>query len=132
MILEVGVRDLVLEGAPPANRVSNRISNFFLSTFAGRPLRDTQCGLRRYPLGETLALGRRASGYAYEAEVILRASAAGLPIVEKDVRVHYPPEEQRVTHFHSVKDPIRIVATVVATLRDLAIERRMRGRTEGR
>jgi hypothetical protein len=44
--------------------------------------------------------------------------------VEKQVRVHYPPEDERVTHFHSVRDPIRIIATVLATLRDLSVERR--------
>jgi glycosyltransferase involved in cell wall biosynthesis len=47
--LVLGVRDLVREGAPRANRISNGISNFFLSTFARRPLRDTQCGLRSRP-----------------------------------------------------------------------------------
>jgi glycosyltransferase involved in cell wall biosynthesis len=122
--LVLGIRDLIRDGAPPANRFSNGISNFFLSTFAGRRFLDTQCGLRRYPVAPTLALGRRARGYAFEAEVLLRASAAGIPIVEKQVRVHYPPEDERVTHFHSVRDPIRIIATVLATLRDLSVERR--------
>jgi glycosyltransferase involved in cell wall biosynthesis len=122
--LVLGVRDLVREGAPRANRISNGISNFFLSTFARRPLRDTQCGLRRYPVRETLALGRRARGYAFEAEVLLRASAAGIAILERTVRVHYPPEDERVTHFHSVLDPIRIIATVLLTLHDLSSARR--------
>jgi glycosyltransferase involved in cell wall biosynthesis len=117
--LVLGVRDLVKDGAPAKNRFSNGASNFFLSCFSGRPLRDTQCGLRRYPVAETLALRARAAGYAFEAEVILRAIAAGLPLVEREVRVVYPPEEERVTHFDSVRDPMRIVATVVRTLYDL-------------
>ncbi len=112
----LGVRDLVKDGAPRANRISNGISNFFLSAFTGTKLKDTQCGLRRYPVRETLALGVRAHGYAFEAEVIMRAIAARLPIVEVDVAVHYPPEHERVTYFHSVKDPTRIVGTVVRTL----------------
>jgi glycosyltransferase involved in cell wall biosynthesis len=122
--LVLGIRDLYRDGAPRANRFSNGISNFFLSTFSRRRLLDTQCGLRRYPIRETLALGRRASGYAFEAEVLLRASAAGIPIVQREVRVHYPPEDERVTHFHSVRDPVRIIATVVLTLRDLSVEGR--------
>src|SRR5581483_10335662 len=36
--LVLGVRDLVRAGAPRPNRVSNGISNFFLSLFTGRPL----------------------------------------------------------------------------------------------
>jgi glycosyltransferase involved in cell wall biosynthesis len=114
--LVLGIRDLATAGAPKANQVSNRISNFFLSLFAGRPFLDTQCGLRRYPIARTLELGGRGDGYAFEAEIILRSVAAGVPIAEVPVRVFYPPEEDRVTHFDSVRDPARIVARVVETL----------------
>lgn len=114
--LVLGVRDLARDGAPPKNRASNAISNFFLSRFAQRPLRDTQCGLRRYPVGETLALDARGARYDFEAEVLLRACRAGLPVVEVDVGVFYPPEEQRKTHFHVVRDPARIIRSVVRVL----------------
>jgi len=122
--LVLGVRNLARDGAPRKNQISNGISNFFLSRFSGRPLKDTQCGLRRYPVEETLQLHARASGYAFEAEVILRALAAGIPVVEHEVAVYYPPESERVTHFDSVRDPMRIIVTVVQTLYDL---RRARG-----
>ncbi len=122
--LVLGVRDLLRDGAPRSNRFGNQVSNFFLSRFAGRPLADTQCGLRRYPVGATLALGCRARGFAFEAEVVLRAIAAGLPVVEVPVAVVYPPPDERRTHFHSVRDPARIVGTVVRTVVDI----RLRGR----
>lgn len=128
--LVLGVRDLRREGAPWQNRFSNGISNAFLSWFARRTLSDTQCGLRRYPIRDTLALGVRAEGYAFEAEVLLRANAAGVPIVEKGVPVMYPPEEERVTHFDSVRDPARIVVAVVRTVRELA--RRHKNAGDGR
>jgi glycosyltransferase involved in cell wall biosynthesis len=114
--LLLGVRDLVAAGAPRKNQISNGISNFFLSLFARRAFADTQCGLRRYPVAGTLALRGRDDGYAFEPETILRAVAAGLRIVEVPIRVIYPPEGERVTHFDSVKDPARIVARVVKTL----------------
>jgi glycosyltransferase involved in cell wall biosynthesis len=117
--LVLGIRDLVRDGAPRKNQLSNGISNLFLSLFARQALRDTQCGLRRYPIRETLALGARATGYAFEAEVILRAIAAGMTVVEQPVVVIYPPEHERVTHFDGVRDPMRIIATVVRTLYDL-------------
>jgi glycosyltransferase involved in cell wall biosynthesis len=113
--LVLGVRDLARDGAPRANRFSNAFSNRFLTWFGGRPLHDTQCGLRRYPLPETLALGAGADGYAYEAEVLLRAARLGAPIVEVPIRVYYPPEDQRVSHFHVVRDPAQIVARVLST-----------------
>ncbi|MBX3233841.1 MAG: glycosyltransferase family 2 protein [Labilithrix sp.] len=114
--LVLGVRDLDRDGAPRANRVSNGISNFFLSRFAQRTLHDTQCGLRRYPVAETLALGARGRGYDFEAEVLLRALWSGMTVVERPVRVLYP--DDRITHFHVARDPWRIIRTVVAALGD--------------
>ena len=114
--LVLGVRDLLRDGAPRANVFSNRFSNRFLSFALGRTLCDTQCGLRRYPLPETLELAGRAAGYGYEAELILRIARLGGRIIEEPVRVIYPPEAERVTHFHSVRDPARIVYRVLHTL----------------
>jgi glycosyltransferase involved in cell wall biosynthesis len=120
----LGVRDLVRAGAPRSNRFGNDVSNFFLSRFAGRRLRDTQCGLRRYPVTEVLALGARARGFAFEAEVLLRAVAAGLPVVEVRIPVVYPPPGERTTHFRKVRDPAHIVATVVRTAVELRTKER--------
>lgn len=117
--LVLGVRDLVRDGAPPKNRWSNGISNHWLSRFVGRKLHDTQCGLRRYPVTPTLGLRTRADGYAFEAEVLLRAAAAGLPIIETPIKVHYPPENERITHFDSVRDPARIIGVVLRTVFEL-------------
>jgi glycosyltransferase involved in cell wall biosynthesis len=114
--LVLGVRALARDGAPRANRFGNRVSNFFLSHFAGLKLADTQCGLRRYPIARTLALGGSSNGYAYEAECVLRAARAGVPIVEIPVRVVYPAEHLRITHFRSVRDPASIVFHVVRTV----------------
>jgi len=111
--LLLGVRNLRRAGAPTANRRSNAFSNLVLSWFAGRRLEDTQCGLRRYPTAATLALGARARGFAFEADVVLRAARRGLRIAHVPCDVFYP--EDRTTHFRSVRDPARIVARVVAT-----------------
>lgn len=128
--LVLGVRDLVAAGAPRSNRFGNGVSNFFLSLFARRTLRDTQCGVRRYPVRETLALAARADGFAFEAEVVLRAIAAGLPVVEVPVNVVYPSREERRTHFHNVRDPASIVGTVVRTVLELRAGRLSGGKRE--
>jgi glycosyltransferase involved in cell wall biosynthesis len=112
--LVLGIRDLKGAGAPRANRISNAISNGFLSMFSRKLLADTQCGLRRYPLPRVLEIGGRDDGYAFEAEIILLAIAAGMPVVEEPIQVVYP--EDRTTHFDSVRDPMRVVRRVVATL----------------
>ena len=113
--LVLGVRDLIGAGAPRANQFSNAFSNAWLSAFSGRKLQDTQCGLRRYPVQATLSLGARANGFGFEAEVLLRAARAGWPIEHLPVRVIYPPEGVRTTHFHPWRDPFRIVLRVIYT-----------------
>lgn len=119
--LVLGVRALAEAGAPKKNRMSNEISNWFLSRFTRRTLRDTQCGLRRYPLAITLGLGAHGRGYDFEAEVLLRACWAGVEITEEPVRVLYPTD--RTTHFDSVKDPARIVRSVARALAERAVGR---------
>lgn len=121
--LVLGVRDLVRDGAPRRNRFGNGVSNFFLSLFAGRILRDTQCGLRRYPISETLLLGTRSNGYAFEGEVVLRALSAGLPVIEIPVTVVYPASGEGQSHFRGVIDPAKIVATIASTVVELRLRR---------
>jgi glycosyltransferase involved in cell wall biosynthesis len=121
--LVLGVRDLVRDGAPSSNRFGNRVSNAFLSLFAGRRLRDTQCGLRRYPVTETLGLGVRADGYAFEGEVILRAIAAEISVVQVPIDVLYPAPGRSRSHFRRIVDPTKIVLTVAATVVELGLRR---------
>lgn len=125
--LVLGIRDLVRDGAPRANRFSNGISNFFLSRFAGRRLEDTQCGLRRYPIDAILGLPASAAGYDYEAEVLLRAIWAGLDVIEQPIRVVYP--EDRQTHFQIRRDVRRIIVTVLGAVGDQWLRPSRRART---
>lgn len=113
--LVLAVRDMRAAGAPLANRFSNAFSNWVLSLFGGRTLRDTQCGLRRYPVAETLALGATHPGYAFESELVLRAARRGTPIVHVEATVDYPKESTRVSHFHTAKDPAKNVLRVIQT-----------------
>ncbi len=128
--LVLGIRDLAGAGAPRPNQLSNRFSNVVLSAFIGRRLADTQCGLRRYPIDATLSLGGREDGYGFEAEVLIRGAAANMRFVELPIRVIYPPEEERISHFDSVRDPTKIVLRVlrtVASVRTKRLAQRIRG-----
>jgi glycosyltransferase involved in cell wall biosynthesis len=112
--LVLGVRDLAGAGAPRATRMSNGFAHGFVSMVTLRRLRDTQCGMRRYPIEATLALGVRDDRFGFETEVLLRAHRAGVPIVQVPIEVRYP--EDRTTHFDARRDPWRIVARVLRTL----------------
>ncbi len=114
--LILGIRDMRQAGAPRANQLSNRFSNWVLSGFSGVSLRDTQCGLRRYPIALTLNAGANSAGFAFESELLLIAGLHGWHIEQLPVGVTYPPAEQRMSHFHNVRDPAKIVVSVVSTV----------------
>jgi uncharacterized protein (DUF2062 family) len=67
-----------------------------------------QSGFRAYPLHVLRCLKLKEPGYAFEVEVLVRAAWAGFQIREIDVRVHYPPVAERVSHFRVLKDNARI------------------------
>jgi hypothetical protein len=114
--LVLGVRDFARSGAPTANRVGNAASNFFVSVFNWRRLRDTQCGLRRYPAAATLALRTSDQRFGFEAEVIFAARRSGIPVIEMPVRVIYPARRERKTHYRSVIDTLRIIHRIAVTV----------------
>jgi len=111
--LVLGVRDMIAAHAPIANRRSNAFANRFLSTVTRTELRDTQCGMRRYPIDRVLSLGIKDDRFGFETEVLLRAIRARLRIVQVPIEVRYPID--RVTHFDARRDPWRIVARVLKT-----------------
>jgi len=111
----LGIRDMKRAGAPGPSQFSNRFSNWWVSRFAGQELSDTQCGLRRYPLHATLELDSDARGYGFECDLLVRAARRGILIVEVPVEVIYPPKAERVSHFHVVSDPARIVVRLLHT-----------------
>ena len=45
-----------------------------------------------------------------------RAIAAKVRIVHLPIDVIYPPEDERLSHFHHVRDPARIVVRVLGTV----------------
>ena len=105
--LWVCVRKMAHTAVPAASRRGRSISNFWTSLNGWQRCRDAQSGFRCYPIDATLALPCRETGFAFEMEVLVRASWAGMRIDHIEVDVVYHPEEKRVTHFNPVKDNLR-------------------------
>ena len=55
--------------------------------------------------------------------MILKAAGFHWSIAEVPVEVYYPPEAERVSHFHVVRDPARIVARVLTTVASIRLSR---------
>jgi glycosyltransferase involved in cell wall biosynthesis len=106
--LWVCVRRMQKGSTPKASRRGRSISNFWTTLNGWQRCLDAQSGYRCYPIAPTLKLGCREDGYAFEMEVLVRASWAGLRISHLEVDVVYPKTgDDRVTHFDPVKDNVR-------------------------
>ncbi len=104
----VGSRNLRMENMPGGNTFANKFSNFWFRLQTGVNLPDTQSGFRLYQLNR---IGRlRFMTYRYEAELELLVFQCwkGIPMIPVGIRVYYPPEGERVTHFRPFWDFFRI------------------------
>ena len=107
--LVIGVRDLPALGAPLPSILGNRLANFSLTVLTLLRFRDTQCGLRRYPVESTLALRTRDDRFGFESEVLLRAARAALPFVEIPVQCLYAKNRRQPTHYRRIFDTVAII-----------------------
>lgn len=103
----IGARDMSGEHVPKRSSFGRMFSNFWLKVATGIDVGDTQSGFRVYPLrhvNRVWCFGRR---FTYECEVIIRMAWGGCPVINVPVRVHYPPKEERVSHFDPFWDNVR-------------------------
>jgi len=95
----VGVRDLKGAGSPVLLRMLARISVFWFRLTTGIGLSDTQFGCRCYPLDVLRRLRVSSGGRAFEIEALIRASWAGVSLVEVPVAAVYHESGSRLAGF---------------------------------
>lgn len=106
--LLIGARNLTSDNMPGKNTFANRFSNFWFRLETGISLADTQSGFRLYPLRKLQGIRYFTSRYEFELEIIVRAAWRRIPVINIPVRVYYPPEGERVSHFRPFQDFSRI------------------------
>ena len=104
----IGARQMIQDTVPTASRFGRSFSNFWVRLECGLDLADTQSGLRLYPVKELLQLKLSRTRFDFEIETLVKAAWAGIPIQTVAVSVHYPPAGERISHFHKLKDNIRL------------------------
>lgn len=105
-IIYVGHRNM--PHAPIKSKAGRWWSNAAASLLSGQKLRDTQSGLRIYPLPVTTNLPSKIDGFAFEIEVLVLAAWAGIRIEHQRVSVVY--DEERISHFAPWRDTLRAMA----------------------
>lgn len=106
--LVIGARQLNQVNVPGGNRFANWLSSFWFKIETGLKLKDTQSGYRLYPVRALKGIRTISGRYAYELEILVKASWQGIRITDVPVNVYYPPPEERITHFRPVLDFLRI------------------------
>ena len=106
--LIVGHRDFEQQSIPGASRFGRKFSNFWLRLQTGRQLKDSQSGFRAYPLMIFEQLRFWTRRYNFEVEVLVRSAWAGVELRDIDISVYYPPQEERISHFHGFLDNWRL------------------------
>jgi len=106
--LVIGVRDFKQPDIPRASRFGRAFGNFWVRVQTGTSVRDIQSGFRAYPVFMLDRIDCRSQRYDFEVEVVVRALWGGLPVRHVDVHVTYAPPHARVSHYHKVRDNLRV------------------------
>ena len=106
----LGVRPAADARVPWRSRLGRWGSDRLVGALGGVPTRDSQCGLRVYPLAITQKLGGGAGRYAYETQILVRAAFARVPIVEVPISCRYDVPGGRVSHFRPARDSLAVAA----------------------
>lgn len=111
----LGVRDI--SRMPLRSRAGNTITRFVHALCTGTDVRDTQTGLRAFP-GALLPMlfGVHGERYEYEMAVLMDLPKKGAGIAEVPIQTIYL-EENRSSHFDTVKDSAKVYASIYACKR---------------
>lgn len=104
----IGDRLMTQSSVPQSSHFGRSFSNFWVRLECGEDLSDTQSGMRIYPVEQLLELNLTRSRYDFEVEVLVKSAWAGISIASVPVSVHYPPGDQRVSHFDKLIDNWRL------------------------
>ncbi len=110
--LLIGVRRLS-DGMPFPRKISNSLSTFVASVFAGRRIEDSQCGFRLIPTRILRSLQLDSSHYDLEPELVIRAARAGFTIRGIAISTIY---NDSVSSIHPVRDTLRFLKLILKSL----------------
>lgn len=102
-----GVRDFSNPAVPPARRTMNSFSNFWLAVETGVRIGDTQCGYRCYPLHALEKVKVARKGFLFEAELLVKASWAGMGIREVKIPTIYTQSSLSRSHYRPLADTFK-------------------------
>jgi dolichyl-phosphate beta-glucosyltransferase len=114
----------VVERGPVHRKLMGWSFNGAVRLLTGLAIRDTQCGFKLLPTApaKRLFAAQTCPGFAFDVELLMRADAAGLTIVEVPV-----------LYLHDARSSVRVVSASFEMLKDVCgLAYRLRLRERGR
>ncbi len=112
----LGVRDFSGDNVPFKSRFGNGMTSFVFKFACGLNISDTQTGLRAIPyiyLKEFSDI--RGDRFEYETNMLLELKSHSIPFEEVKIETIYINENE-TTHFHPIKDSLKIYRVIFAFL----------------
>jgi len=106
--LLVGARNMSSKNVPGKSSFGNNFSNFWYKVNTGIDLPDTQSGYRSYPVRLMKDIKWKTERFEFEIEVLVMSAWNNIDVKAIPVEVYYPPADERVSHFRTVRDFARI------------------------
>lgn len=96
---------LPLPASYPLARLCGRtLSGLAVRAATGRTIGDAACGMRLWPIAQTLSTPARSGRYAWEEEMIIRLAWAGATTKEVTIPVIYRPRAIGPSHYRFGRD----------------------------
>lgn len=111
----LGCRTFDGKSIPLRSKLGNTISKYVYRYLCNIDVSDTQTGLRGIP-GSVLPLMANLNGerYEYETNMLIKVSELSIPYEEVPISTIYE-ENNASSHFHPVKDSIKIYLQIIRT-----------------
>lgn len=104
--LVIGARKFDPQTVPFSSRFGRKFGGFWVHLQTGKKVSDIQSGYRCYPVEMLLCQRFLCKRYSFEVEAAVKAVWGGFGVEEVSVSVTYPKD--RVSHFHALKDNLRL------------------------
>ena len=112
----LGVRDFSLPDVPAKSRIGNKITSLALAVCCGNYVSDTQTGLRAIPAALLKPMSEiYGNRFEYETNVLLALKRIKAQCAQVKITTVYL-DENKGTHFHPVKDTLRIFSLIIKYL----------------
>jgi dolichyl-phosphate beta-glucosyltransferase len=118
------IEGAVVERGPAHRKLMGKSFNGTVRLLTGLDVHDTQCGFKLLPTvaAKDLLAAQACPGFAFDVELLMRAEAAGLTIVEVPV-----------LYLHDERSRVRVVSASIEMLKDVCgLAYRLRFREGGR